>query len=266
MTPHAAVGIHGWVELVNRWFTGLVVIIVSVGVLASLFRKPRRRDLTLWSISLVVGVLAQAVLGGLSVLFKLNPYFVMAHFLLSQIVLWAALVLHRRALQPDGEPRAIVHRDYVWLGRSIFVLTGLVLSIGTMVTGSGPHGGDRDIRRLGFAPHDITKAHSVAVWLLVFVVAITVWRLHVARAEPTLVKKGEVVMAALLVQGAIGYFQYALNVPAALVLVHIAGATAVWTSVVWFNLSIYERWEPVGLGSYDGDGSESDESLLSGPV
>ena len=253
LTPHPEQGIHGWIEQLNRYFTGLIGVIVCAGVLASLVRKPRRKDLTLWSLSLVAGVVAQAVLGGLSVLYELNPYFVMAHFLLSQVLLWFALILHRRARQPDGAPRAIVHRDYVWLGRAIMLLTAVVLVIGTIVTGSGPHGGEEGVRRFGFQPHDITKVHGAFVWLLILLAAVTVWRLHAARAEPTLVKKGEVVMAALLVQGAIGYFQYALDVPAALVLVHIAGATAVWASVVWFNLSFYERWEPVGIEAFDGD-------------
>ncbi len=244
---------HALVEFVNRVFTGFVALSVIAGVLGSLVRTPRRRGLTWLSLSLVLGVIAQAVLGGVSVLVDLDPRFVMAHFLLSMVLLFAAFVLYHRAKSPDARPHAAVHRDYIWLGRVILGLTVVVLFVGTMVTGSGPHAGAEDVPRLGFSPHDITKVHGTFVWLLVGVTAFTVWRLHKAHASSTLVRKGEVLMVAQLVQGAIGYLQYSLGVPPAIVVVHIAGATAVWLAAIDFNLSMFERWEPIGLGVYDGD-------------
>lgn len=250
---------HAMIEFVNRVFTGVVVVAVAVGVLGSLLRKPRRLDLTLWSLSLVLGVIAQAVLGGLTVWYDLAPAFVASHFLLSQLVVWAALILYRRARQPDGQPMPVVHRDYVWLGRAALLLAIAVLVLGTVVTGSGPHGGDPDVQRYGFEVREVTKIHGILVWMLVAVTSLTVWRLHVANADKTLVKKGEIVLAALLLQGAIGYLQYALAVPAGLVLLHIAGATAVWISMVWFNLSFHERWGELGVTAYDGPEKTSEQ-------
>src|SRR5919202_2069669 len=93
---------HAMVEFVNRTVTGLVSVAVIVAVLASLLRRPRRRDLTWLSLGLVGGVVAQIVLGGLTVLFELKPGFVMAHFLLSLVLLADAVVLHHRARLPDG--------------------------------------------------------------------------------------------------------------------------------------------------------------------
>jgi heme a synthase len=240
------------VEFTNRVFTGAVSIAVILAVLGALIRRPRRRDLTWLSLSLVFGVIAQAVVGGLSVLHKLRPEWVMAHFLLSMVLVWAATVLHHRAGQPDGKPHATVHPQHIMVARVIFMLTIAVLFIGTMVTGSGPHGGDAHVVRLGFKPHDITKVHGSVVWVLIATVAFSVWRLRAANASAALLRKGEIVIGALMVQGAIGYLQYALHVPAGLVLLHVMGATATWIAVTQYNLAFYERWEPAGIAAYDG--------------
>jgi heme a synthase len=249
----APVSYHPLVEFTNRVFTGAVSVAVIVAVLGSLLRRPRRRDLTWLSLSLVLGVIVQAVLGGLAVLNKLKPEWVMAHFLTSMLLIWAALVLYSRARQPDGKPVAIMHRDYIILGRIMGGLAAVVIVIGTMVTGSGPHGGDEHVQRLGFKLHDITKVHGSFVWLLLAVTVLTLWRINAAHGSETLIKRGELVVAALLVQGAIGYFQYALGVPAGLVIFHIVGAVAVWLSVIWFNLAFFERYEDVGLAVYNGE-------------
>jgi heme a synthase len=245
--------LHQQIEYINRLFTGVVSVAVILAVLGSLRRTPRRRDLTWLSLSLVFGVLLQAVLGGLSVLNKLRPEWVMAHFLVSMLLLWAALVLHYRAREADARPHLAVHRQFLVLGRLIGVLAFAVLFVGTLVTGSGPHGGDENVVRLGFDPHTVTKVHGSLVWCLIALVVFTAWRLHAVHASATLVKRAEILVAALLGQGAIGYLQYSLNVPAGLVLVHIAGATLVWTAVVWFNLGFYERFGDVGIGVYDGE-------------
>src|SRR5262245_44661615 len=102
LTPHSADDTNAMIEFVNRMFTGLVSVTVIVCVLGALIRRPRRRDLVWLACGLVVGVFLQAVLGGLTVLFELQPEFVMAHFLLSLVLLTDALVLHRRAGQPDA--------------------------------------------------------------------------------------------------------------------------------------------------------------------
>ena len=116
------------------------------------------------------------------------------------------------------------------------MLTFVVIFIGTMVTGAGPHGGDEDVERLNLAIRNITKVHSSVVWVLLALTVLTVWRVNVANGGDKLRKRGELVVAALLVQGAIGYFQYSLGVPAGLVIFHIIGAVAVWLSVIWFQL------------------------------
>lgn len=255
----APLSFHPLIEYGNRLFTAVVGIAVVVNMLAAIARKPHRRDLTVLSLALVLGVVAEAVLGGISVKHRLDPKYVMAHFLLSMLIVWAAVVLNKRAGEPSSSPRAIVHRDYVLLVRGIFLMTCAVLFAGTMVTGSGPHAGADNVVRLGFKPHDITRVHGALVWLLLLLVVLTLWRLNAAHASSTLIHKGEFVVMALLAQGAIGYLQYALGVPAGLVIFHIAGALTVWISVISFNLALYERWEPTELAAYDGASEVKEE-------
>ena len=143
LAPTREVGVHGWVEFINRLVTGLVSIAVIIAVLGALVRTPRRRDLTGLSIGLVVGVIAQALLGALVVEQLLDPPFVMGHFLLSAVLLADALVLVWRAGVPDGTPAPVVVSRLVHrLAIAIVVLASAVLVTGTVVTGAGPHSGD----------------------------------------------------------------------------------------------------------------------------
>ena len=149
---------HALVEFTNRTITGLVSVAVILAVLGSIWRVPRRRDLTWLSCGLVAGVVAQIVLGGVTVLVDLSPPFVMAHFLLSMALLADAVVLHDRAIQPDGPRRRPVVPE---IATAVWVLVGaaaLVLFTGTIVTGSGPHGGDEHVRRLDFFIPDVARA------------------------------------------------------------------------------------------------------------
>jgi cytochrome c oxidase assembly protein subunit 15 len=234
-------------------FTGVVSVFVIIAVLGAFLRMPKRKDLVVLSLLLALGIAAEAVLGGQTVKHQLDPKYVMAHFILSILLIWVSAVLSFRAMSADGKPVAIVHRDYIILGRAMAVLAAVVIFIGTMVTGSGPHGGDEHVVRLGYSIHEITKVHGIFVWLLIAVTVLTLWRLHAAHASTTLLRKGEYCVAAMLVQGVIGYTQYAMHFPPVLALVHVAGAVTVWVTVLWFNLSFYERYEPVGIDVYDGD-------------
>jgi heme a synthase len=230
---------HAMVEFVNRTVTGLVSVAVILAVLGSLRRQPRRRDLTWLSLGLVAGVVGQIVLGGLTVLFELKPGFVMAHFLLSMVLLADAVVLHERAGLPDeglGRPR-FADADLRRLGSLAVVAAGLVLFLGTVVTSSGPHGGDEDAERLQFALGDVARLHGAAVILFLGLVLLTLWRLRSAGAPPTVLRRGEAVLAVSVAQAALGYVQYFNGVPALLVGFHVAGAAAVWIVTLRFRLA-----------------------------
>jgi cytochrome c oxidase assembly protein subunit 15 len=228
---------HAMVEFVNRTITGLVSVAVMLAVLGSLVRVPRRKDLLWLSLGLVAGVIAQIVLGGLTVLFELKPGFVMAHFLLSMVLIANAVVLHHRAGRPEGPTRPAVGSDLLALGRLEMAAAALAIFLGTIVTSSGPHGGDEHAERLPFLLPDVTRLHGIAVVLFLVVTLVTLVKLRRAGVDQGLLRRSEVLLAVLVAQGVLGYVQYFTGVPALLVGFHVAGATAVWVAVLRLHLA-----------------------------
>lgn len=254
LTPRGVSDGHAMVEFVNRMFTGLVSFAVIVCVLGSLVRTPRRRDLMWLSLGLVAGVFAQAVLGGLTVLFELQPEFVMAHFLLSLVLLTNAIVLHRRAGQPDSSgarARSLVKDEVRIAARWLVVVTAVVVVLGTVVTATGPHGGDRKAKRFHFDLPEVARLHGSFVIALIVLLILTFWLLWRTGAPRSVNQRLGVVLALILVQAAIGYIQYFNGIPELLVGFHIAGATAVWAAVVAYVLGLSTREVPVGAERVD---------------
>ena len=246
LTPVDATDVHAMVEFVNRTITGLVSVAVILAVLGSLLRRPRRSDLTRWSLGLVAGVVGQIVLGGLTVLFELAPPFVMGHFILSMVLLWNAVVLHHRAGRPDGPARPVVGPDLVGLGRLLLGSAALVVLSGTVVTAAGPHAGDATARRLDVAVATVARIHGTSVLLLLGLTLCTLWVASRDRAPATVHDALRCLLAVLVAQGAVGYTQYFTGVPAVLVGVHILGAVSVWIAVVRVGL-VMRAVEPVPL-------------------
>ena len=238
------------VEFGNRAVTAAVSVLVTGAVLGSLVRSPRRRDLVVLSVGLVAGVVAQIVLGGLTVLFKLAPPFVMGHFLLSMALLADAVVLHHRAGLPDDArvARPLVGPGQARLVRLVLVLTALVVGLGTVVTSSGPHGGDVRAKRLPFTVHDTARLHGTAVMALLALTLTLVWWLRRSGATASVQQRSRLFVEVLAAQAAVGYAQYFTRIPAALVAVHIAGAAAAWASAVWLCCGL-TRPVPAGRGA-----------------
>lgn len=229
---------HAMIEFINRTITGLVSVAVMLAVLGSLVRTPRRRDLTWLSVGLVAGVVGQILLGGLTVLFELHPPFVIAHFLLSMVLVWNAVVLHHRAGH-DGRPGLpLVPRPIRRLGVALVGLASLAVVTGTIVTGTGPHGGDEEVARLPFDITEVARLHSAVVWVFLVVAIATVVRLRRTGTASIVDRRARSLVGAILVQGAIGYTQYLTGVPPMLVLVHIAGSVAVWIAALVFLLDL----------------------------
>jgi cytochrome c oxidase assembly protein subunit 15 len=247
LQAHGPASEHATIEHVNRLFTGLVSVAVILAVLGSLVRTPRRRDLVWLSWGLVAGVFAQAVLGQLTVAFDLKPGFVMAHFLVSIVLLTDALVLVRRSGQPDGPAHAIVSRRTVLLGRVLVGLATLILFTGTVVTGAGPHSGGgkhENVARLDIKLENAARIHSGVVWIFLAAVLVMVWLLRRDRAPRGLQQRVTVLLVLIVAQGAIGYVQYFNDIPALLVGFHVAGAALVWTATMMLLLGMHEH-EPV---------------------
>jgi cytochrome c oxidase assembly protein subunit 15 len=230
---------HAAIEQVNRLFTGLVAVAVIAAVLGSLWRVPRRRDLTWLSIGLVAGVVGQVVLGGITVLVDLHPLAVQGHMLLSMALVATAVVLLRRAGEPDGAVRvaavSTTTRRLVW---ALAVVTGVAIVGGTVVTGAGPHAGDEDVRRFDLDISGAARVHGTAVivaLLLAIGIAIRIQRDAAERRVLQGPVSSWIFVAAL--QAAVGYIQYFNGVPALLVGLHVAGATALWAMTVWLVLA-----------------------------
>jgi len=240
LTPHGQTGYHGAVEFVNRAFTGLVSLAVILAVLGSFIRTPRRRDLTWLSFGLVVGVLAQIVLGGLTVIFGLSPPWVMAHFLVSMVLLADAVVLHVRAGRPVGVARPVVTSAVRRMGWLLVGLTALVLVTGTIVTGAGPHGGDENVQRLDISVTTVARVHGVAENVLLVALLLTLWLVVRTGAPSSVRRDADILLVVLVAQAAVGYSQYFTGVPVVLVGIHLLGAVCVWIAVLRFVLRMQQ--------------------------
>jgi cytochrome c oxidase assembly protein subunit 15 len=189
------------------------------------------------SIALVLGVVGQAVVGGIVVLTHLHPIAVQQHFLLSMVILAFAVVLHRRATLLDGErwERAVsipVMR-HLWV---LALLTAVAITTGTVVTGTGPHSGmhkDEFVQRFGFAITSVARVHSISVLVTVAVAVALVWRLRRSGDRPRLENAISTYLLVALMQGGVGYIQYFNDVPVVLVGIHVALATTLWLSLVY---------------------------------
>jgi len=237
---HGALGVHGAIEFGNRTLTFVLAVIAVacwVAALVALLKARRSRQDRPWapfvlSTVIALGIPAQAVIGGVTVLTDLNPWIVAFHLLVSMAIIGVCAVLVDVLL---GRPRAEAParmRRLTWL---VFATGWAVLYLGTVVTGSGPHSGDLDSRRTGLDPQVMSHAHAAAVYVLV---ALTVGLLAVARKAgwQPLTQAAAALLLVEVAQGVVGFTQYFLDLPAALVAVHMLGAALTSAALTWVVL------------------------------
>jgi len=229
---------HAAIEQVNRILSGLIGIPLALTVFAVYRLRPRRGDLVMRAWVLLALFLGEAVVGGLSVKLELAWFSVMSHFLLAIALLSVALQIRQRVREPAGKRVPIVAPSAVWLVRVVYVWTIGVLVLGTLVTAAGPHGGDRDAKRLGIPITDLARTHAVAVDLLVILMLVTTIVLVRTGAPRSVLTTASFTIGAMVAQGVLGYVQYAEAVPAVLVGFHVFGAALVFTAVQQLALSI----------------------------
>jgi cytochrome c oxidase assembly protein subunit 15 len=177
----------------------------------------------------------QAVLGGITVLTGLNPWIVAGHFLLSSVLVAVATVLWLRSREP-GVGQLVVRRPIPLLVRGIAAVTGLVLVIGTVVTGSGPHSGDPKAGRTGLDPALVSQLHADVVFLLIGLTVALLVALYATDSPGRVRRAARDLLIVELAQGVIGYVQYFTHLPIVLVLFHMLGAvliTAFAARLVW---------------------------------
>ncbi|TDB81325.1 MULTISPECIES: heme A synthase [unclassified Micromonospora] len=234
-TATPEMGVHGVIEFGNRLLAFAVGAIALAVVLAVLAHRPRRRRLLPLAVAVLLGIPAQAVIGGITVLTNLNPWVVGLHFLASMVVIAAAYALWRRTTDPDGPVVPVVPGPLRTLAGLTTAVSASVLVVGTWVTGSGPHAGDHGAARNGLDPEQISQVHADAVFLLIGLSVALVFAFRAVGAAGA-ARAALVLVGVELGQGVIGFVQYLTDLPALLVGAHMLGSCLVLLatlSVLW---------------------------------
>ena len=243
--------LHGWIEDGNRLVVFALTVMCAVTWVASLLRRPARRDLRWLSGGLVLGILGEAVLGAVVVYTKLNAYVVMAHFMLGIALLTVRVVLCLRADHAGGRGTLAVTRRVLLLTRAYLVLLVIAMTAGTATTGAGPHAGGKGAKRVDIGLSDMSRIHAELVWVTAIVLLAVLWTLWRSDAPARVQESGRILLGAMVIQGVIGYTQYFTRLPSVLVGVHVVGATLVWSTALWFHHGLSDH-RPEAV---DGDGA-----------
>ena len=231
--PHQAEGqLHAWIEFGNRLLT-FALVAVSLAILIHVLNK-RRRDLRSLAIGQLLGILGQGVLGGITVLTDLHPLPVAGHLLLSIILIAGAASLYSRR-EYSARPRTDLDKLTKRISLAHIGLTFVVIILGTIVTGAGPHAGDEKAQRFGFDIRVVAWLHADAVIALL---GLTAAFFILVRSDKELVRRIAVFTAIALAQGAIGYIQYFTGIPEILVAAHLLGATLVWIAAWRIRITV----------------------------
>jgi cytochrome c oxidase assembly protein subunit 15 len=225
-----------WIEFGNRLLTFvlvLVAIIVLISVLAA-----GRKDLRGLALGQVLGIVGQGILGGITVLTGLHPATVAAHFLLSIILIAGATSLRAQRFAPleKNEPAPLVKK----IATAHIITSFVVLFLGTMVTGSGPHAGDATAPRFPFDLRTMAWIHADSV-IALFGITFGLFVVHGVSTHTK--KRLKIFLAIALGQGLIGYVQWFKDLPELLVGLHLVGSTLVWIASWRVWLSVTKRMD-----------------------
>lgn len=244
--------IHAVIEYGNRVFTGFVGLAVIAASVLAWFRRPFRGHLALFGALLPLGVIGQAILGGLVVRYHLAPGLVMGHFMLSMLLLDAAFALAWCSRYEPWERRRSSDRLGVWAVRCLIPLGQLTILAGTVATASGPHAGAHAgqlVRRFTFEGGGtlewVVQRHAVIATIFGLGAVATWFVLRRPGGDRRALRPLGVVIGLLAVQGALGGVQWALKLPSGLVWLHVAVATVTWLAMLW-TVASAGRLEPRG--------------------
>ncbi|MDQ0602723.1 cytochrome c oxidase assembly protein subunit 15 [Streptomyces canus] len=244
LTTTSAMGVHGVIEFGNRMLTYVLCAAVGWAIIAARSEKPYRRGLTRLGWAQFWVVMGNAILGGIVVLVGLNPYTVAAHFLLSTALIAVATVMWQRTREGDGPARPLVGtsvRQLVWF---LVAASVLLIAVGTVVTGSGPHAGDSsEVERMPLDWETVSKLHAVLAWIVVTLTFALWFVLKAVDAPKGPLHRTRDLFLVLLAQGVIGYVQYFTDLPELLVGLHMFGSCLVWIAVLRVLLALRERPE-----------------------
>lgn len=227
--------LHQVIEFGNRMLTGLVGFVAVACLVAAWLTKPSRPRLVRWAAVMPVGVVVQAVVGGMTVLTGLQWWSVSVHFLLSALLIWLAARLVKVAGESDRPAQAVLPPAMGKLLVALTVVLAGMLTAGTLVTSAGPHAGDAKTPRLPLPIEQLVEGHGMLVMAFLCLLAVFGVRLRSARPTKGLLRAYVWVCVAVLAQGVLGSVQYLLKVPSSLVVLHVLGSTLViiTTALLW---------------------------------
>ncbi|MBO1335309.1 heme A synthase [Streptomyces sp. VRA16 Mangrove soil] len=244
LTATSEMGFHGAIEFGNRMLTYVLCAAVGWAIIAARSQKPWRRSLTRLGWTQFWIVMGNAVLGGIVVLVGLNPYTVAAHFVLTTALLTVAVLMWQRTREGDAAPRPLVGQSVKQLVWFLVLAASLLILVGTVVTGAGPHAGDSsDVPRMPLDWETISKLHAVLAWIVVTLTFALWFVLKAVDAPKGPLHRTRDLFLILLAQGVIGYVQYFTDLPEILVGLHMLGSALVWIGVLRVVLSLRERPE-----------------------
>jgi cytochrome c oxidase assembly protein subunit 15 len=244
LTPTQALTYHSAIEFGNRMLTYVLCAAVGWAIIAARAQKPYRRSLTRFGWAQFWLVMGNAILGGIVVLMGLNPYTVAAHFLLATALVTVAVVMWQRTREGDGAARPLVGRAVQQLVWFLVTASLLLIAVGTVVTGAGPHPGDSsDVKRIPIDWETVAKLHAVLAWIVVTLTFALWFLLKAVDAPKDPLARTRDLFLILLAQGVIGYVQYFTHLPELLVGLHMFGSCLVWIGVLRVLLSLRERTE-----------------------
>lgn len=231
--PHGAYGVHEYIEFGNRLLT-FVLIIAALGAFLAAWRN-RGLNSKLWwlTLGIGIGIPLQGVIGGITVLTRLNPYVVALHLLLSVALVvlctWSVMLARGAARDAVGMPGR-------FFAIATFVAAMVCIWLGTIVTGAGPHACDLDAVRNGLEIESVARIHALSAWATTIgSVVCVVWFRRSRHAHAT--RAAWALLATCLLQGVIGYVQYFLGLPVVVVVAHLLGLTLVTVAAAWLLFS-----------------------------
>ena len=237
-TPSQAEGFHKWIEFGNRLLT-FVLAAIAIAVLIYGVRKFRNNTkLLLLSAAPIIGTIFQAVLGGITVLTSLNPFTVMAHFLVSILLVALSVILIWKSEHPKNTKKIKSLPDSANnLIQSALGVGLIVIILGTITTGSGPHAGDEISARFNLDVRSMAWVHADAVWLFIGLLVGSLVMIRVLKIRSDLSKNLYLVTLIAGLQALVGYSQWFTGLPWALVAVHVGLAVLLWIFLVRMSLA-----------------------------
>jgi len=241
---------HKYIEFGNRLLTFILLALAIAALVTGLVDRRRRRRaglparpaLVALSVLPILGTVGQAILGGITVLTGLHPLIVGAHFLLSIAIIAGVVALVVRSGDPGDSPTVwlvpVPVRLLAWL---LVTVSAVVVTLGVLVTGTGPHSGDDGAHRLGLDPRTVSWLHADVVLLFLGLLVGLLVALTLVRAPRSAIRRAWILLGVAIVQGTVGYTQYFTGLPEALVLVHVLGAVLLWIAVVFIPPALRTR-------------------------